>query len=301
MTFNRFLYIKEEKDNDPVYISTASEFAEIMKTRTPDKFRFFYNLAEPSGYFVPPVPAKEGLQLLFEKFAFPDTIQVNNVNDIKNFYKKFCKSYGVDLIAPEHVLTIESDKLLSAGRYDELSELLEYMLSTYPKSLNALMRMGDLKRILGEYEPAIKYYDQFLKIMPVDAIAIRNRRNNLERYINESLVYILEKDIQSSGVDRAVRNFKRTKASKENKLTYEESDLNILGYALLNRQMNSESVKVFKLALEIYPNSANLYDSLGEAFMRIGDKKNAILNYEKSLQMNPSNNNAKDMLYKLKN
>ena len=64
--------------------------------------------------------------------------------------------------------------------------------------------------------------------------------------------------------------------------------------------MNAEAIKVFKLALEIYPKSANLYDSLGEAYMRSGDMKDAILNYEKSLQLNPGNENAKKMLEKLK-
>ena len=44
--------------------------------------------------------------------------------------------------------------------------------------------------------------------------------------------------------------------------------------------MNAEAVKVFRLALEIYSESANLYDSFGEAYMISGDKKNAIVNYE---------------------
>lgn len=206
----------------------------------------------------------------------------------------------MDLSAPEHVLTIESDKLLSARKYGDISALLEYMLSLYPSSLNALMRMGDLKRTLGDYETAIKYYDEFLKIMPVDAIAIRDRRNNLEKYMNESLVFVLEKNILSMGIDKAIRTFIKTKAVKDNQLTSEENDFNNLGYSLLNRGKSIESIKVFKLALEIYPNSANLYDSFGEAYMKSGDNKNAIINYEKSLDMNPGNNNAKEKLDQLK-
>jgi cytochrome c-type biogenesis protein CcmH/NrfG len=64
--------------------------------------------------------------------------------------------------------------------------------------------------------------------------------------------------------------------------------------------MYAESIKVFHLSLEIYPNSANLYDSLGEAYMRSGDNKNAILSYEKSHQLNPGNENAKKMLEEIK-
>ena len=301
LTFNRFLYIREEKNNNPLHVETASKFAEMMKTRKPNDFRFCFTLEEPSGYFVSPVPAKEGLLCLFGHFAFPDTLKVENVNDIIDFYKKANKEYDADFPLPEHILTMESDKLLSRRKYSDVSVLLEYMLSLYPRSLNALMRMGDLNRILGDYETSIKYYDEFLKIMPMDAISIRNRRDNIEKYVNESLVYILEKDIHSLGIDKAARNFKRAKASKDNKLTYTENDLNTLGYTLLNRQMNAESIKVFRLALEIFPESANLYDSIGEAFMRSGDKKNAILNYEKSLQLNPANDNAKEILNKLKN
>lgn len=199
------------------------------------------------------------------------------------------------------MLTMKSDEMMTAGRYSDQAGLLEYMLSMYPRSLNALLRMGDLNRTLGDYEAVIRYYDEFLKIMPVDAIAIRNRRDNLAKYISESLVYQLEKEIYPIGIEKAARNFSRIKASGENKLTYKENDLNTLGYTLLNRNMNAEAIKVLKLALDVYPKSANLYDSLGEAYMKIGDNRNAIINYEKSLDFNPANNNAKGMLEKLKN
>ena len=299
MSLNRFLYIKDEKNSRPESLETAGQFSGWMESNKPEGLRFYYSLQEPSGYFVPPVPAKEGLLLLFEPYAFPDDRIVENVEEIRQFYNETGSIYGTGIVPPEHVLTIQSDKLMEAGKYSEQADLLEYMLSVYPHSLNAMLRMGDLKRTQGEYQSAIEYYDRFLNIMPTDAMAIRTRRDNLAKYINESLVYQLEKDIYLVGIEKAVRNFNRTKASGANKLTWEENDLNILGYTLLNRQRNTESVKVFRLALGIYPESANLYDSLGEAYMRNGDTNDAILNYEKSFQLNPSNINAKEMLKKL--
>ncbi|MCU0461825.1 MAG: alpha/beta hydrolase-fold protein [Bacteroidales bacterium] len=299
-SINRFLFIKDEKESRPESLETAGQFSEWLKTNTPEGFRFHYCLQEPSGYFVPPVPAKEGLQKLFERYALPADLKVEKVEDIIEYYQKTGNEFGSEFNVPEHVLTMESDILMEAGKFNEQAELLLYMLSIYPHSLNALLRMGDLKRMQGEYQTAIAYYDKFLDIMPTDAIAIRNRRNGIEKYISESLVYTLEKDIQSIGIDKAVRNFKRAKDSGDNKLTCEENDLNTLGYTLLNRQMNAESIKVFKLALDIYPESANLYDSLGETYMKIGDNRNAIINYEKSLDLNPANNNARGMLEKLK-
>ena len=48
-----------------------------------------------------------------------------------------------------------------------------------------------------------------------------------------------------------------------------------------------------------HPKAWNVYDSLGEAHMKQGEKEMAIENYQKSLELNPSNENGKDMLKKL--
>ena len=49
-----------------------------------------------------------------------------------------------------------------------------------------------------------------------------------------------------------------------------------------------------------YPESANTYDSLAEAYMIAGDKKQAIENYEKSLALNLENANAEEKLRELR-
>ena len=54
------------------------------------------------------------------------------------------------------------------------------------------------------------------------------------------------------------------------------------------------------LNAEAFPDSPNVWDSLAEAYMKSGDAKNAQLNYEKALTLDPNNENAKEMLKKLK-
>jgi cytochrome c-type biogenesis protein CcmH/NrfG len=54
------------------------------------------------------------------------------------------------------------------------------------------------------------------------------------------------------------------------------------------------------LNVEAYPQSGNVYDSLGEAYMVNGEKELAIENYEKSLKLDPDNANAVEMLNKLR-
>ncbi|MEO8209219.1 MAG: tetratricopeptide repeat protein [bacterium] len=61
----------------------------------------------------------------------------------------------------------------------------------------------------------------------------------------------------------------------------------------------NDAIEILKLNAESYPNSANVYDSMGEAYMLVGNNELAIENYKKSLELDPSNNNAIERLEKL--
>jgi tetratricopeptide (TPR) repeat protein len=47
---------------------------------------------------------------------------------------------------------------------------------------------------------------------------------------------------------------------------------------------------------KLFPNIANTYDSLGEAYLKSGNKELAIENYSKVLEMDPKNKNAEKIL-----
>jgi CubicO group peptidase (beta-lactamase class C family) len=79
-----------------------------------------------------------------------------------------------------------------------------------------------------------------------------------------------------------------------------ERSINATGYQLLGAKKTAEAIRIFQLNAELHPESWNVYDSLGEAYMDNGDKDLAIQNYEKSLELDPRNNNAADTLKKLR-
>lgn len=66
-----------------------------------------------------------------------------------------------------------------------------------------------------------------------------------------------------------------------------EAELNQYGYQLINEKRMDEAVKILALNTERHPDSANTWDSLGEAYALKGDKDNAIKNFKKSLSLNP--------------
>ncbi|MFI5132326.1 MAG: DUF2911 domain-containing protein, partial [Chitinophagales bacterium] len=69
-----------------------------------------------------------------------------------------------------------------------------------------------------------------------------------------------------------------------------ENELNIYGYNLLNAGKHDQAIEIFILNTKRFPKSANTFDSLGEAYVTKGDKKNAVINFKKSLSMNPPAN-----------
>ncbi len=66
-----------------------------------------------------------------------------------------------------------------------------------------------------------------------------------------------------------------------------EIELNNFGYQLLAEGQQDKAIEVFIVNTQKNPKSANVWDSLGECYALIGDKKNAISNFKKSLSLNP--------------
>lgn len=99
------------------------------------------------------------------------------------------------------------------------------------------------------------------------------------------------------GVAAGTESYKKFK----NDPTYaiKEGDMNRVGYQLLQTGKKKEAIEVFKINTEAFPKSGNAYDSLGEAYLADGDKKLAIANYKKSVELDPTNENGKKVLDEL--
>ena len=80
-----------------------------------------------------------------------------------------------------------------------------------------------------------------------------------------------------------------------------EAEVNRLGYNLINRNQLDNAIEIFKLNVEAYPNSANVYDSLAEAYLKKGNKELAIKFYSKAVEVNPNFASSIEALRQLKN
>jgi tetratricopeptide (TPR) repeat protein len=88
-------------------------------------------------------------------------------------------------------------------------------------------------------------------------------------------------------------------AAREQQILDEQS-INSFGYQYLGQDKFEFAILIFMYNVEAYPDAFNTYDSLGEAYMKSGQRELAVFNYTKSLELNPENDNAQRMLEKLR-
>jgi tetratricopeptide (TPR) repeat protein len=88
------------------------------------------------------------------------------------------------------------------------------------------------------------------------------------------------------GLGEALKKYHRLKAKDPEALN--ERRVNSFGYALLGADKIKEAIEFFKLNVEAYPKSANVYDSLAEAYEKNDDIKLAIEYYQKALEAIPN-------------
>jgi tetratricopeptide (TPR) repeat protein len=97
---------------------------------------------------------------------------------------------------------------------------------------------------------------------------------------------------------RLPSKYQEIKESGDTEYEFSEAPINTLGYAYMAKDIKT-ALAIFKLNVEAYQNSFNVYDSYGEALMKDGQTDLAISNYLKSVEMNPGNENGIQMLKKM--
>jgi tetratricopeptide (TPR) repeat protein len=123
-----------------------------------------------------------------------------------------------------------------------------------------------------------------------------NQPHNLPKM---PLADVLLKTIEGKGVPAGIAQYRDLKARQANVYDFSEPELNRVGYQLLQTKKVKEAIEIFKLNVAEYPKGFNTYDSLGEAYMVNGDTELAIQNYKTSLELNPQNSGAVEMLKRL--
>lgn len=99
--------------------------------------------------------------------------------------------------------------------------------------------------------------------------------------------------LQANNFDEALAGFLEIKAQDSTSVLIDEWEINSKGYELLRKKEYDHAVQVFKMNVALHPESDNVYDSLGDAYLRSGDSLNAYTSYKKAISIDSGNRRAK--------
>jgi tetratricopeptide (TPR) repeat protein len=122
----------------------------------------------------------------------------------------------------------------------------------------------------------------------------------LEYIPGSALSELIARATRQPDLSEFVPKYKAFRASSKSKFVSSEAPMNSFGYALLERKRIADAITVFQLNVEAYPRSANVYDSLGDAYQAAGRKDDAIKAYEKALSIDPNFASSLENLRRLK-
>ncbi len=222
------------------------------------------------------------------------------------------REYGWDefLPAPHEVITIDAAKLNAyTGRYlvnpDRVVTLKveDGKLMAYPTGERKFEMLPTSETNFVRRDSSAKYnFVRSAEAAAANAVSgmeVTAGGNTLavKRINDETLVPF---ELLSAGkMEEALAGYRKIKLTAPGNASISEQRLNTLGYGLLRAKKVSEAIAIFKVNAEFYPASFNVYDSLADAYMANGDKEPAIVNYKKSLELNPKNTNAVEKLKQL--
>jgi tetratricopeptide (TPR) repeat protein len=115
-----------------------------------------------------------------------------------------------------------------------------------------------------------------------------------------SFTDLLNAAVSHSGITEFIAKYRAFKRDPRHKFVNTEAQLNRAGYDLLQQKHAADALELFKLNAESYPSSANVFDSLGDGYVAVGNKAEAIKSYEKALAIDPNYASSRQQLNRLK-
>ena len=166
------------------------------------------------------------------------------------------------------VKKVVNDKSVDTKHIRSILELDRFLKSQKPAGLRFTSKYYDNDDhgsvpMIAEYDALRFIFDKFrFKLLPKDFL-----------------------DPKSLLADKYEKHYEEVSKLFGYKVSPPESQVNGLGYQFLLEKQYDKAGSFFKMNVDDYPNSYNVYDSYGDYFVAIGDKTKAIENFKKSLSI----------------
>jgi len=236
--------------------------------------------------------AKQGVFVVTTTLSHRPSGHIDDLHEIHRYNLRLLDSCGVKLAigTDDNNLTAlnEAENILRLHVFDNL-KLLKIWTENTPQTIFPQRQIGYLQ---DGYEASFLALDDnpLTDFSNVNKISFRFKQGHLiqlaatQRSISEALLPL----VMLASADSAVAQYHRLKREQPEAYNFAESELNRLGYQLLNHGKAKAAIVILKLNAEAYPESANVYDSLADAYKAAGETQLAKQCYEKVLELLPN-------------
>jgi tetratricopeptide (TPR) repeat protein len=133
-------------------------------------------------------------------------------------------------------------------------------------------------------------------------VLVPKEENNLVEYNFKKLASdekVPSEYLLNDNYEKALNGYLDIKEKDSLDTAIDERAINSWGYKKLRENDHLTAINIFKINTALHPASSNVYDSLGQAFLKSGDTIQAIDNYKRSLALDSGNARAKRVLERL--
>ena len=123
---------------------------------------------------------------------------------------------------------------------------------------------------------------------------------SFDRFCQESAAALAAAAFHDTTATAAIEQVRAQREAHPDHIYVNQAEFNWLGERLLDQHRVHHAIQVLRWNVDLHPDAWNAYHNLGEAYVRAGKREQAIQNYERSLDLNPENENAQRMLDKLR-
>ena len=115
-----------------------------------------------------------------------------------------------------------------------------------------------------------------------------------------TLAESLDDPLAADDLDEVRRRIADFDADPVNEYRSTAAAVNAAGYQLLRSGRLNDALTLFRLNVDLHPDYANGWDSLGEAYAALGQRQRAMASYERALSIDPGFQHAAEMLRRLR-
>ena len=264
-------FIKNDTTSASNHMRAIMKFADIMNAnnKTID-FKWKYYPEETHGS-LPLIAEYDAIYYIFRWYDLRKIRQIYYIkndgdsvkNIITNHFTDVSKKMGLTYLPPESMVYEMFGYYYSKGKFKTALSLLKLNYDNYPESAYS------------------KYYYE---------LGMKKLFWGKKKSLNELLSVKSLKEIHAFCISESKK--------QDPEYNISEIAINTVGYKLIEEKKLKEALEFFKINTELYPSSSNVFDSYGECLLLIGNEKEGLAAYKKSLELDPNNTNAENILKK---